>query len=129
MQRIIRYTEIFSLFFLIFISTTSAQDVQVAPQSITSEKKRILILPATGDASESFSIAQEVTGTVASVAVQLGRFEVIDRNNLESILSEQALQQTGLVADSEIVELGKLATSDGAYFSKCPEFFPDRCGT
>jgi len=101
-----------SLVTFIFFTVACAQENKDYSQKITAEKMRILILPATVDTSRAFSIDDEVTGSVASVAVQLGRFEVIDRRDLGSILAEQALQQTGLVADSEIVELGKLAASD-----------------
>ncbi len=104
------------LSFILFVFTgiVGAQDVEESSRGITAERMRILILPAKDDTSQEFSIDEEVTGVVANVAVQLGRFEVIDRRNLESILAEQALQQTGLVADSDLVELGKLAASDQA---------------
>ena len=114
MMKISHLLHVFLLSAVISTAAIFAQDAQILPGTITAEKMRILILPAVGDSSEHFSIAGEVTGTVASVAVKLGRFEVIDRNNLRSILDEQALQQTGLVADSMIVEMGKLAASQEA---------------
>jgi hypothetical protein len=105
---------IVSLFIIIPISALLGQDTESSVRDITSDKMRVLILPGSSDTSQTFSIDKEVTGAVASVAVQMGRFEVIDRTNLESILAEKALQQTGLVADSDIVELGKLASSERA---------------
>lgn len=79
------------------------------------EKKRLVILPALDDAdSTGFSINREVNRTVASVAAGLGRFEIIDRNDLESILQEQDLALLGLVDDSSAVEIGRIAAAQEA---------------
>lgn len=114
MQRINLFLQNLIISVMLFLCTGYSQDNMNPFQTITAEKMRILILPAKVDTSRDFSIDKEATGVVASVAVQMGRFDVIDRTNLESILAEQALQQTGLVADSDLVELGKLASSDRA---------------
>ena len=87
-----------------------AQEVQ---PEITTEKMRLLILPSTSDSNYQ-DIANRVTAIVASKATQLGRFEVIDRNNLESIMDEQALQLSGLINDEEVVEIGKIAAAPEA---------------
>ncbi len=82
-------------------------------QEITTEKQRLLILPVSeGDNNES--IASQVTGVVASEATRLGRFEIIDRNMLESIMNEQALQLSGIINDSDVVEIGKIASAQEA---------------
>ena len=97
-----------SLFVLsLFIS---AQEVQ---PNITEEKMRLLILPST--ASERFEeIATQVTGIVASEATRLGRFEIIDRFQLEAIMNEQALQLSGIINDSDVVEIGKITAAKEA---------------
>ncbi len=82
--------------------------------SIT-EKKRLVILPAQDDTDdEGFSINQEVNRTVASVAAGMGRFEIIDRNDLEAILLEQDLVLLGIVNDSSAVEIGRIAGAQEA---------------
>lgn len=81
--------------------------------SVTGEKQRLLILPsaATGDLQP---VADEAVSIVSDVATSLGRFEVVDRNDLEEILREQALQLTGIVDDSMVVEVGHIAAAHEA---------------
>lgn len=82
---------------------------------ITTQKKRLVILPARDDTDDQgFSISREVNRTVASVAAGMGRFEIIDRNDLESILQEQDLALLGLVDDSSAVEIGRIAAAQEA---------------
>ena len=75
----------------------------------TTEKKRLLVLPARSD--DTTGIQLEVTETVTSVAVSLGRFEIIDRNHLADILLEQDLVLLGLIDDSSAVSLAKIAAA------------------
>ncbi|MCK5331513.1 MAG: hypothetical protein KAK01_08895, partial [Candidatus Marinimicrobia bacterium] len=97
-----------SLFVLpLFIS---AQEVQ---PNITEEKMRLLILPST-ESERYEEIADRVTAIVASEATQLGRFEIIDRTQLEAIMGEQALQLSGIINDSDVVEIGKIAAAPEA---------------
>lgn len=100
----------FILSLLVLPILLAAQEVQ---PKITTEKMRLLILPSTGE-TDYQDIADRVTAIVASKATQLGRFEVIDRNNLESIMDEQALQLSGLINDEEVVEIGKIAAAPEA---------------
>ncbi|MCH7496969.1 MAG: hypothetical protein IH971_03855 [Candidatus Marinimicrobia bacterium] len=78
---------------------------------VTLEKKRLLILPARGDAYDPFGINREATSTIASLAVRLGRFTIMDRNTLESIILEQDLVLLGLLDDAHAVELGKITSA------------------
>ncbi len=80
---------------------------------VTLEKQRLMVLPARGGADPT-SIDSRVTTIVASQAAQLKRFEVIDRNQLETILQEQALQMSGVINDSELVVVGELAAAPEA---------------
>jgi len=100
----------FILSLLVLPILLAAQEVQ---PKITTEKMRLLILPSTSE-TDYQDIADRVTAIVASKATQLGRFEVIDRNNLESIMDEQALQLSGLINDEEVVEIGKIAAAPEA---------------
>lgn len=85
---------------------------EITPE-ITLEKKRLLILPSAGG-DDIESIDSKVTAIVAGEATALGRFEVIDRNNLKSIMDEQALQLTGIINDSDVVAIGKVAAAPEA---------------
>lgn len=76
------------------------------------EKKSLLILPSEFKKYESNSIEVEIAAYVTSLAVNLGRYEVIDRNVLESIMKEQRLQLSGVVNDSMIVEIGNIAAAE-----------------
>ncbi|MCH8837642.1 MAG: hypothetical protein IIA60_07545 [Candidatus Marinimicrobia bacterium] len=79
------------------------------------EIKRLVILPAIDETDDTgFSINREVNRAVASVAARLGRFHIIDRNDLEAILQEQDLALLGLVDDSSAVEIGRIAAAQEA---------------
>ncbi len=87
-----------------------AQEIQ---PEITLEKMRLLILPSTSQ-EEYQDVGDKATAIVASEATKLGRFEIIDRNHLESIMDEQALQLSGIINDEEVVEIGKIAAAPEA---------------
>lgn len=80
---------------------------------ITGKKHRLLILPSTAT-DELQPVADEAVSIVSDVATSLGRFEVVDRNDLEEILKEQALQLTGIINDSMVVEVGHVAAAHEA---------------
>jgi len=95
---------------------------QITSGEITTEKQRLLILPAEYDKNPQ-SVENETASIVADVATRLGRFEVIDRNNLEKILNEQALQLTGLISDSMVVEVGNIAAAHEALIVNVLNFY------
>jgi len=100
---------------LILPGLLAAQAGDSISADITTEKKRLVILPAEDDTDTlGFSISAEVNQAVATVAAGLGRFEIIDRNDLESILQEQDLALLGLVNDSAAVEIGRIAAAQEA---------------
>ena len=100
-----------TLMLLGHVTPLPAQQDLAGEDNLTTEKKRLLILPTEATDDDEFSIMQEVTRTVADLAVGLGRFEIIDRNNLLQILKEQDLQLLGLVDDSAAVSIGKMASA------------------
>jgi hypothetical protein len=89
---------------------------------VSLEKKRLMILPVEDEAQADLELARDVASRVATSAARLGRFETIDRNTLQSILSEQALQLSGVVADSVIVDIGKIATAREALIVRVLSF-------
>ncbi len=66
-------------------SELEAQEVEEIELKSPS-KVKILILPANISKFRENSIEEEVTGYIADIATNLGRFVVIDRNNIESIV-------------------------------------------
>ncbi|MCH8304856.1 MAG: hypothetical protein IIB94_06965 [Candidatus Marinimicrobia bacterium] len=75
------------------------------------EKKPLLILPSEFKKYNSNSIQTEISTHVANIAINLGRYDVIDRNALESIMEEQRLQLSGVINDSMIVEIGNISSA------------------
>ena len=108
---------LFSLIFFVF-SYVVAQELE---DGLTLEKKSVVILPGQ-DAENPESISSKVTSIVAAKAVELGRFNVIDRTQIESILAEQKLQLSGIVDETQIVEIGNLAAEDEALLVKIITF-------
>ena len=106
-------TVIFSFSIVIFYTNLQDLHAQEATQKesqITLEKKRLLILPTKSD----HYYDEEVTNIIVGIVAQLGRFEVIDRNNLQKILEEQTLQLSGVINDSMIVSVGNIAAAKEA---------------
>ena len=91
-----------------------AQAIDSTENDLTLEKKRLLVLPARIDSSDHQSINSEITRVVSNIAINLGRFEVINRGNLQRILDEQALQLSGVVSDSVLITVGNIATAKEA---------------
>ena len=108
---------LFSLIFFVF-SNVVAQELE---DGLTLEKKSVVILPGQ-DAENPESISSKVTSIVAAKAVELGRFNVIDRTKIESILAEQKRQLSGIVDETQIVEIGNLAAADEALLVKIITF-------
>lgn len=108
--------------FIIFISTLSVSAGQILKTEITDEKYRLLILPASIDDEET-SVSKEVVSIVSDVCTNLPRFEVIDRNDLEAILGEHALQLSGIINDSLVVEIGNIASAKEALVVKILNFY------
>ena len=94
---------------------------QKLDHDLTLEKKSVVILPGQ-DTENPRSISRRVTSIVSAKAVELGRFNVIDRTQIESILAEQKLQFSGIVDENQIVELGNLAAADEALLVKIITF-------
>jgi len=81
--------------------------------SVTENKARLLILPSDKGSGKN-SIESSITKLVSSEAINLQRFEIIDRNHLETILGEQKLQMSGVVRDDEVVSFGEISSAQEA---------------
>ncbi len=61
-----------------------------------------------GASNAPASEAVVISDFVRSAAVRCGKFRVVDKKNMESLLAEQAFQQTGCTSSDCAVKLGKL---------------------
>ena len=90
-------------------------------ESLTLDKKSVIILPSQ-DSNDPNSISKKVTNIVASKAIELGRFNVIDSTQIESILAEQKFQLSGMVDDNQIIDIGSIAAADEGILIKMINF-------
>lgn len=95
-----------------------AQETKDRNNEIPRAKERLLILSSKDD-----PLNMEVTNIIASEAARLGRYDVIDRNNLPSILKEQALQLSGLINDSMVVNVGNIAAAKEGLLISVRDFY------
>ncbi|MFQ6677312.1 MAG: hypothetical protein ACE5D0_03235 [Fidelibacterota bacterium] len=100
----------FACLFIISLSGLAGQTI--APD-VTDVKKRLLVLTA-DESKPDDAIDRKISKIVAEVATRLGRYEVIDRNQLESVLDELALHQSGFITGKDILELGGIASAKEA---------------
>ncbi len=102
------------LFIILGISTT-----QEISADLTLERKPLIILDNQETTSE---IGKQLTQMVSGVAIRLNRYEVIDRNQLTEILTEQKFQTSGIVNEAEAVEIGNIAGAKEAVFIQVNNF-------
>ena len=79
---------------------------------LTLEKETLMILPANDNINQE--ITEKILSIISTQATSLGRFNIIDRNNLEKILKEQKFQLSGMVNQSQIIKIGELASAENA---------------
>ena len=105
--------QIFKILYLFLVlcllPNANAQTATTGKKHITAKKMRLLILPSESTSGES--IDRQVAGVIISCATELGRFDIIDRNNLDKILEEHALQLSGAIDDSMAINIGRIATA------------------
>lgn len=76
--------------------------------------KEVAVLPFDGQTGSEF--AAEIEAAITSVNVDNKQyFNLIDRTQIEKVLKEQELAQTGLIDDSAATKVGKLVGAKGIY--------------
>ena len=106
------YQAIVILLFTVSISQ------EIEPE-ITMERKKLIILASENKDSD---ISNKVTQIASSTATQLNRYDVIDRSQLDRILSEQKLQHSGVVNPDQAIEIGKVAGANEALYISIANF-------
>ncbi len=91
---------------------------EVTPE-VTMERKKLIILASENKDSD---ISKKITQIASSTAIQLNRYDVIDRSQLDKILSEQKLQHSGVVNPDQALEIGKVAGANEALFISITNF-------
>lgn len=103
----IKTTCSFSLFILIYlVSSTFSSDSQPLPETEKLETVAIQNLEARGISENE---AATLTDVLRNNIMNTGKYQVMERNEMESILKEQAFQQSGACSDEAcIVEMGQV---------------------
>lgn len=107
---------------LLFFLPGAVYSQDVDTTKITLQKERIVVLPAEYRYNEYRNISDEILDIVSNSITALGRFEVIDRTDLNAVLTELGLAQSGIVDESQAVEVGKLLASDVGLLVKLSNF-------
>lgn len=75
---------------------------------------KIAVLPfrnITGDVSYDW-VSQGFSESLTTAFSQMGKFVVVERNQINQVFNEQAFQKSGMVNDKSIVEIGKVLGVD-----------------
>lgn len=91
-----------------------SEDLDIAPLALD-YKPAIAVFPFedANARAEMTKLSQSVTEMLITALIQTGRFTVIERVQLDKIISEQALGQTGLIDTETAIEIGKLSGLSG----------------
>src|SRR5690554_3964494 len=95
------------IFLIAFCTLFCAQDVAQAA------RERVSVLGFTGGILEEYR--QAAVNRLTTALIQLDRFDVVERAEIEYILEEQHFQLAGLVDQDEAVEIGKILGIDLAF--------------
>ncbi len=88
--------------FLIYVLLTP-----LTPLLSQQGKKRIAVLDLQGQGITAIE-ANTLTGRLRSKLVNTNAFHVLEREQMDQVLSEQGFQQSGCVSDECLVEIGQL---------------------
>ncbi len=103
---------------MVILLFTVSISQEIEPE-ITMERKKLIILASENKDSD---ISNKVTQIASSSATQLNRYDVIDRSQLDRILSEQKLQHSGVVNPDQAIEIGKVAGANEALYISIANF-------
>jgi len=85
--------------------------VLVASATIAAQPK-VAVLDTMIDAKMDPSVIVPVTEKIIERFVVSGRYKVLDRSNVQQVLSEREFQLSGLVSDAEITQAGRFLGAD-----------------
>lgn len=108
---------IFFFLFLFVFALSWAQNTTETTQTESYIPYRIAVTDfSVNDLSGSLEDAQTIANALANAfeaaLVESGRFNVVTRNNLDSVMAEIALSQSGVIKPEQAIELGKLSGAE-----------------
>ena len=89
------------------LATLLMPDAYAQTPAQPQEKELIAVMDMEGVGTTDVE-KQAITDRLREVMLKTGRFTVVDRSQMEAILNEQALQQTGCTSESCAVQVGQI---------------------
>jgi hypothetical protein len=111
------------LLIALFMMSTVLLNGQLLKPKVT-KKTDLVVLPA--ERTDSNSVSYQLVEIVANAASNTGFYRVYNRQDLESLLNEQGLYQTGIVSENSILEFGKVASAQEVMIVKMIDFTEDK---
>lgn len=105
---------------------------QAAKASAAGGKPRIAVMPFEDKSQWSMAnwdLGMQIPDLIANELMKLGCYEIVDRSNLNQVVKQQGLQQSGLFdSGGQAEELGTLAKADYGVFGRISEFATKKKG-
>lgn len=96
------------LFLLVILMISLSLVLQAFGQDLTSLKKRVAVINFEDKAGYGHNVGQGVADMLVTSLVESEKFIVIEREELDEILKEQGLGQSGLVTPQSAAKVGQL---------------------
>ena len=93
---------------MMLILIISANVFAATPQAELSKKEKIIVFPFIDSRFSGSGIGRAVADTIITELINMKRFEVADRLNIEKIMNEQKLGLSGMMDEKNAVEVGNL---------------------
>jgi hypothetical protein len=85
-------------------------------------RERLIILPYTESNTYPKDLQESILAVLSTEATALGRFEIVDRNNLNSLLQEHATQLSATTLAKDLIELGAIAATEKGLLLRITRF-------
>ena len=92
-----------------------------APDSATTTRRHTLCVADFRALGPSISLGPEAAGAIGARIVEAGRFQVVERTQMQSILKEQAFEQAACTGDDCVLRMGQLLGVDWMVFGDVGE--------
>lgn len=112
--------------------TTNDALSALAEKAAASGRPRIAVMPFEDQsqwAMADWNLGTQIPDLIANELMKIGRYEVLDRANLNQTIQQQGLQQGGLFdSEGKAEELGTLAKADYGVYGRISEFATKKKG-
>lgn len=96
-----------AIFILIFINILFSQNIPTYQFETNFQKESLAIYPFVDNVQKFIGEDKRITDLVENTFVNMKRFNIIDRKNLDKYLQEMELQLSG-ITENEVIEIGKI---------------------